>query len=170
MQGQPAQRRPLRRRLEDLGAQADQQVEESLQGRLITIDDLQALPAVDLGAHAGPDPHGRPVRGHGHLPVDHQRAGPHAQTTLEVRDGERVRLVLENHSSIVHSMHLHGHAFQVRRAGGRRPGPRKDTVIVRPMARLAVEFDATNPGRWMIHCRNVYHQEAGMMATLAYTG
>jgi len=50
-----------------------------------------------------------------------------------------------------------------------RPGARKDTVIVLPMQQLRVAFVADNPGAWMLHCHNTYHQEAGMMKSLAYT-
>ena len=85
---------------------------------------------------------------------------------LEVRDGERVRLVFENRSMMFHPMHLHGHTFQVR--DGHRPGPRKDTVVVRPMRRVTVDLETANPGQWMIHCHNAYHQQAGMMTTLSY--
>jgi multicopper oxidase len=67
-----------------------------------------------------------------------------------------------------HPMHLHGHTFQVRRTGARNPGPRKDTVIVRPGERVTVDFDAANPGRWMLHCHNAYHQAGGMMTELIY--
>jgi multicopper oxidase len=85
---------------------------------------------------------------------------------LPVRAGERVRLVFGNQSMMFHPMHLHGHSFQVRQPGGL--GPRKDTVIVRPMQQLAVDVAADNPGQWMVHCHNLYHQEAGMMTTLSY--
>jgi FtsP/CotA-like multicopper oxidase with cupredoxin domain len=85
---------------------------------------------------------------------------------LPVRAGERVRLVFGNQSMMFHPMHLHGHSFQVQQGG--RPGPRKDTVIVRPMQQLAVDVAADNPGQWMVHCHNLYHQEAGMMTTLSY--
>jgi FtsP/CotA-like multicopper oxidase with cupredoxin domain len=85
---------------------------------------------------------------------------------LPVGQGERVRLVFGNQSMMFHPMHLHGHSFQVRQPGG--PGPRKDTVIVRPMQQLAVDVAADNPGQWMVHCHNLYHQEAGMMTTLSY--
>jgi multicopper oxidase len=78
-----------------------------------------------------------------------------------VRADERVRLVFGNQSMMFHPMHLHGHTFQVQQGG--RPGPRKDTVIIRPMQQLAVDLEADNPGQWMLHCHNVYHQEAGMM-------
>ncbi|KJY42579.1 copper oxidase, partial [Streptomyces sp. NRRL B-1568] len=81
----------------------------------------------------------------------------------DVRAGERVRLVFVNDTEMWHPMHLHGHTFAL--PGG---GPRKDTAIVLPGKRLAVDFDADNPGLWMLHCHNVYHSEAGMMTVLGY--
>jgi FtsP/CotA-like multicopper oxidase with cupredoxin domain len=60
---------------------------------------------------------------------------------LDVHQGERVRLVFQNHSMMFHPMHLHGHTFEVE--GG---GARKDTVIVRPMQQVAVDLDTDNPG------------------------
>jgi FtsP/CotA-like multicopper oxidase with cupredoxin domain len=85
---------------------------------------------------------------------------------LEVGQGERVRLVFDNRSMMFHPMHLHGHTFQVR--DGTRAGPRKDTVLVRPMQPVTVDLDTDNPGQWVVHCHNIYHQEAGMMTTLSY--
>ena len=93
---------------------------------------------------------------------------PHGQNKpLDVRQGERVRLDFENTTTMFHPMHLHGHTFQVVNAGGT-AGARKDTAIVRPDEPLSVEFVADNPGQWMIHCHNNYHQEGGMMLTLSY--
>jgi FtsP/CotA-like multicopper oxidase with cupredoxin domain len=85
---------------------------------------------------------------------------------LPLRAGERTRLVFENPSMMFHPMHLHGHTFAVQHPTG--SGPRKDTVIVAPMQRLAVDLDADNPGQWVVHCHNLYHMEAGMMTSLAY--
>nr|WP_260867851.1 multicopper oxidase family protein [Streptomyces sp. SAJ15] len=82
---------------------------------------------------------------------------------LPVRSGERVRLSFVNGTGMWHPMHLHGHTFALPRGG-----PRKDTAIVRPGETLDVDFDADNPGLWMIHCHNVYHAEAGMMTVLGY--
>jgi FtsP/CotA-like multicopper oxidase with cupredoxin domain len=31
-----------------------------------------------------------------------------------------------------------------------------------------VDRRADNPGRWMLHCHNAYHAEAGMMTRLHY--
>jgi FtsP/CotA-like multicopper oxidase with cupredoxin domain len=78
-----------------------------------------------------------------------------------VRSGQRVRLEFANTTMMWHPMHLHGHTFQLN-------GPRKDTVIVLPGQTVACDFDADNPGQWMVHCHNAYHAEAGMMAVLGY--
>ncbi|MFI6764970.1 multicopper oxidase family protein [Streptomyces sp. NPDC050355] len=80
-----------------------------------------------------------------------------------VRTGERVRLSFINGTRMWHPMHLHGHTFALGDGG-----PRKDTAIVLPGQTLDVDFDADNPGLWMIHCHNVYHAESGMMTVLGY--
>jgi len=82
---------------------------------------------------------------------------------LTVAQGQRVRMRLRNMSDMFHPMHVHGHTFAL--IGG---GARKDTVTIRPMQTVEIEFDADNPGQWALHCHNAYHQEAGMMATLSY--
>lgn len=93
---------------------------------------------------------------------------PFAKTRpLSVREGQRVALTFRNSSMMWHPMHLHGHTFQVLGENGR-PGARKDTLIVLPMQQLMVTFVADNPGVWMMHCHNTYHQEAGMMTSVDY--
>ncbi|MFP3990920.1 multicopper oxidase family protein [Streptomyces sp. E11-3] len=82
-----------------------------------------------------------------------------------VRSGERVRLVFQNSTMMWHPLHLHGHTFALANVAG---GPRKDTAVILPNGTLTVDFDADNPGLWMIHCHNVYHAEAGMMTVLGY--
>jgi FtsP/CotA-like multicopper oxidase with cupredoxin domain len=78
--------------------------------------------------------------------------------------GQRVRVIFANTTTMYHPMHIHGHTFQVGR-----DGPRKDTVIVRPGQQVACDFDASNPGQWMTHCHNLYHAPQGaMMAMLSY--
>jgi multicopper oxidase len=79
-------------------------------------------------------------------------------------EGQRVRMIFANTTTMYHPMHIHGHTFQLGPAG-----PRKDTVIVRPGQQVACDFDATNPGQWMTHCHNLYHApQGGMMAMLSY--
>ncbi|MFF2408325.1 multicopper oxidase family protein [Streptomyces sp. NPDC058092] len=94
-----------------------------------------------------------------------------------VRAGERVRLEFYNVTSMWHPIHLHGHSFGLvgqagpeHRASRRGQGvwARKDTAIVRPHSSLAVEFNADNPGLWMLHCHNIYHSDVGMMTVLGY--
>jgi FtsP/CotA-like multicopper oxidase with cupredoxin domain len=91
-------------------------------------------------------------------------ADPDAAALL-VDPGQRVRLEFVNNTMMWHPMHLHGHTFQVGAAG-----PRKDTVNVLPGKTVTCDFDADNPGRWLMHCHNLYHGEAGMMALVAYDG
>ncbi|MFE3327413.1 multicopper oxidase family protein [Streptomyces sp. NPDC059176] len=83
-----------------------------------------------------------------------------------VREGERVRMVFLNATDMWHPIHLHGHTYAL--AGINGSGARKDTAIVLPHRKLTVDFDADNPGLWMMHCHNIYHSESGMMATVAY--
>lgn len=80
-----------------------------------------------------------------------------------LRQGERVRLTIKNETQMWHPFHLHGHTYQ--HANG---GARKDTSVVLPKETLVVDFDADNPGRWLAHCHNLYHGEAGMMTVFAY--
>ena len=86
---------------------------------------------------------------------------------LTIRAGQAGRIRITNHSMMSHPLHVHGHTFQLGPAGGN--GPRKDTVLIPPMGAVGVDFAATNPGTWMIHCHNAYHAEAGMMTRLEYT-
>ncbi|AYJ50612.1 multicopper oxidase family protein [Rhodococcus sp. P1Y] len=83
---------------------------------------------------------------------------------LVMKQGERIRITMNNTSTMWHPMHTHGHTFAVPDYGGLR----RDTVNVLPGSSLAIEFDADNPGEWMFHCHNAYHFEAGMTANLMY--
>ena len=88
---------------------------------------------------------------------------------LKVSEGERVELILTNQTMMPHPMHLHGHSFQVVAINGNRfAGAVRDTVLVPPKTTVIVVFDADNPGWWAFHCHLLYHQDAGMFATLRY--
>lgn len=80
---------------------------------------------------------------------------------IEIERDQKVRFEFENRSDMPHPMHLHGHFFQVDNGSGR--GPIKDTVMVEPMQKLAIDWFADNPGPWAMHCHLLYHQEGGMM-------
>ncbi|CDZ39574.1 multicopper oxidase domain-containing protein [Neorhizobium galegae] len=88
---------------------------------------------------------------------------------LRVSQNKRVRLTMRNMSMMAHPMHLHGHHFQVVRANGQDIGGAvRDTVLLTPMAEVAVEFDTVNPGRWPLHCHHLYHMATGMMTYITY--
>lgn len=86
---------------------------------------------------------------------------------IPVPKGQRVRINYVNQSKMFHPMHLHGHTFQVIGANG--PAARKDTVLVPPLATINIELDTDNPGRWINHCHNTYHLEAGMATFIDYS-
>lgn len=90
--------------------------------------------------------------------MDHPTAG-----ALTIKQGQRVRLSVTNTTTMWHPIHLHGHTFAL--ADG---GPRKDTTIVLPGQTVTCDFDADNPGQWMLHCHNAYHGQAGMMGVVGY--
>ena len=90
--------------------------------------------------------------------------------SFDVAAGERVEVTFENRTSMSHPMHLHGHVFQVVGIDGRRfQGALRDTVLVPHHGTVTIAFEADNPGEWMLHCHNLYHMAAGMMATLRYS-
>lgn len=86
-----------------------------------------------------------------------------SNSPVMVTDGERLRLEVANRTMMMHPLHLHGHTFALADSG-----VRKDTVVLRPMERLALDLQADNAGRWMLHCHNIYHAESGMMIELRY--
>jgi FtsP/CotA-like multicopper oxidase with cupredoxin domain len=88
---------------------------------------------------------------------------------LKVAEGERAELVLTNQTMMPHPMHLRSHSFQIVAIDGNRfAGAVRDTVLVPPKTTVTVAFDADNPGWWPFHCHLLYHQHAGMFATLCY--
>jgi FtsP/CotA-like multicopper oxidase with cupredoxin domain len=130
----------------------------------LTADRLRAAPSVALPARR-PDTT-VPLRLTGGMArydwgFNGERYDPARRIAL--RSGDRVRLSFRNETAMWHPVHLHGHAFALPHGG-----PRKDTAIVLPRQTLDVDFDADNPGLWMIHCHNVYHAESGMMTVLGY--
>jgi FtsP/CotA-like multicopper oxidase with cupredoxin domain len=92
-------------------------------------------------------------------------------TPLMVATGQRVAIEMVNHSTMAHPMHLHGHAFQVVEINGAPlAGAVRDTVLVPPMGRVTIAFDADNPGRWAFHCHILYHTVTGMLTEVRYSG
>ena len=138
-----------------------------LRGATLSLDDLHAARSVRFPDRRPDRVYGIELGGGEEGYVWTINGRPHGNEPLEIREGERVRLSFVNRTTMFHPMHLHGHTFQVVLPSGA-PGPRKDTTIIRPDQRLTVDFVADNPGQWMLHCHNVFHQVGGMMTTVSY--
>ena len=90
---------------------------------------------------------------------------------FNVRQGERVEVVMRNLTSMAHPMHLHGHYFKVVGIGAKRiDGAVRDTILVPVGEQVTIQFQADNPGNWAFHCHHLYHMNSGMMASIAYAG
>ena len=84
-----------------------------------------------------------------------------ATETITVKKGDLVRLRLIGIGQFIHPMHLHGLPFKIVATDGH-PVPEaaqltKDTVSVAPGERYDIEFVATEPGQWMLHCHILHH-------------
>ncbi len=97
------------------------------------------------------------------------KAGP-AIPPLIVRLGDRVRIRFINLGMDHHPIHLHGHTFYVTGTEGGRipqsawiPG---NTVLVGVAQARDIEFVASNPGDWMLHCHLPHHMMNQMASTV----
>ncbi len=100
------------------------------------------------------------------------RLYPHVPMFM-VATGEVVGMRVDNRTSEVHPMHLHGHRVLVRaRNGVAATGSPwwTDSFDVQPGETYDIVFVADNPGIWMDHCHNLVHARDGMVAHLAYAG
>jgi FtsP/CotA-like multicopper oxidase with cupredoxin domain len=89
---------------------------------------------------------------------------------FRVERGRTVLLAYNNRTAFAHSMHVHGHHFRVldRLDDGWKPYW-LDTVLVDVKKTERIAFVADNPGKWMIHCHMIEHQETGMAAWFEVT-
>ncbi len=104
------------------------------------------------------------------------KAGPDT-TPMIVKLGERVRIRMVNLGMDHHPMHIHGTQFYVTGTEGGRipesawfPG---NTVLVGVAQARDIEFDALNPGDWMLHCHLPHHmmnQMVSMVGPMAMAG
>ncbi len=92
------------------------------------------------------------------------------QSTIPVKKGEILRLVLVNNTMMHHPMHLHGHFFRLLMPDAVDPAyaPLKHTVDVPPMSRRIIEFYADEDRDWLFHCHLLYHMMSGMARVFSY--
>jgi len=84
---------------------------------------------------------------------------------IELKLGERVRIVLINDTMMEHPIHLHGMWSELENGHGEF-NPYKHTIIVKPAERVSYLLSADTPGSWAYHCHLLYHMEAGMFRTV----
>jgi len=90
-----------------------------------------------------------------------------------VREGDIVRMQIENNSGDVHPMHLHGHHMVVLSRNGEESTGSPwwvDSLNVADGESYDLAFVADNPGIWMDHCHHLPHAAQGLVAHLMYEG
>jgi hypothetical protein len=80
---------------------------------------------------------------------------------IKVKVGDVVRLRVAAIGQFSHPMHLHGSSFKVVAVDGN-PVPEaaqltRDTITVNLGERYDIEFKATMPGTWILHCHILHH-------------
>jgi manganese oxidase len=80
---------------------------------------------------------------------------------LAVRKGDRVRIRMGNLTMTNHPIHIHGHEIEVTGTdGGWIPQSARWPEVTADIAvgqMRAIEFDATDPGDWALHCHKAHH-------------
>jgi FtsP/CotA-like multicopper oxidase with cupredoxin domain len=84
---------------------------------------------------------------------------------IQLKLGERIRIVLINDTMMEHPIHLHGLWSELEN-GHEGFNPYKHTINVKPAERVSYLVSADTPGHWAFHCHLLYHMEAGMFRTV----
>ena len=113
--------------------------------------------------------------GMGMTPTINGRSFDGARIDTQIALGDLQVWDFVNTSGEFHPMHVHGAQFQVvSRSSASLSSPTdlgwKDTVLVHPQetVRIAIRFDGYR-GRYLMHCHNLEHEDAGMMANVEVT-
>ncbi len=88
---------------------------------------------------------------------------------IQVKAGQRYRLVFDNRSDEAHPLHLHRHTFELKTfAGVGTSGVFKDVVVVPPKSIVEADFVADNTGSTLFHCHQQMHMDYGFMSLIEY--
>lgn len=129
--------------------------------RMLSYDDLIGTFPAKVARNSAPDKVFNMTLHHTDIRID----GLGKDDPIVVAKGDIVRFNIRNESGNWHPMHLHGHHFHLANAGR----ALKDTAVVRSKdGELSLEWHADNPGKWMFHCHNLYHNKDGMMRGIYY--
>lgn len=85
-------------------------------------------------------------------------------TSIEADYGDIIRVRFANSMMDAHPMHLHGHQFMIKASDGNELPYciKKNTIDVASGETWDVEFAATNPGIWPLHCHIPHHMTNNM--------
>lgn len=93
---------------------------------------------------------------------------------LNVKKGEKVRIRMINAGYMSHQMHLHGHEFKVVATDGQpieNPAVVNDQLLsLAPGERLDIEFEANNPGQWLLEEHGSNASMDNMKVKINYEG
>jgi FtsP/CotA-like multicopper oxidase with cupredoxin domain len=89
--------------------------------------------------------------------------GFEAAEPIQLRYGERARLVFVNETMMAHPMHLHGMFVQLENGQPAERLPDKHVVSIAPGQTYSALITADQPGEWAFHCHLLFHMQAGMM-------
>ncbi|MFP5016536.1 multicopper oxidase family protein [Paenarthrobacter ureafaciens] len=93
--------------------------------------------------------------------------------SMQVAEGDVVKVTIINRTAEPHPMHPHGHHVLVLSRNGVAPSGSPlvlDTVDIQGGEVWEVLLVANNPGIWMDHCHNLDHAAEGMMMLMQYEG
>ena len=82
-------------------------------------------------------------------------------TPVAMRQGERIRVILQNDTMMTHPMHLHGMWSDLESDDGTLT-VRRHTIQVQPSQRISFLTTPHDLGRWAWHCHLLFHMDAGM--------
>ncbi len=103
------------------------------------------------------------ARAHGKVWAFNGIVGMPMQPLVKLARGTTASIRMVNRTVWPHAMHFHGHHVREVAHSAREPVPHwRDTVLVRREEDVSVAFVAHNPGKWMLHCHMLGHQDGGM--------
>lgn len=102
------------------------------------------------------------VQDHGQVWAFNGVAGMPDKPLFSVPRGRTVEIKMINQTAWPHAMHVHGHHFREIDAKTAEADAWRDTVLLLSQETRSFAFVADNPGKWMIHCHMLEHQQGGM--------
>jgi FtsP/CotA-like multicopper oxidase with cupredoxin domain len=93
-------------------------------------------------------------------------------TPIQIKKDEWIRMRFVNRTNMEHPFHIHGHSFYILGTPAElnlKNPPLKDTLNIWPNAEQVIQWQATNPGRWIFHCHVEWHLAGGMASLLTIT-